>query len=41
MSVIKRKPRFEHYKNCFETTQVENKTKYLKKTLTQIVLKKS
>ena len=41
MSDINIKPRFENYKNCLETTQVANKIKNLKKTLTQIVLKKS
>ena len=41
MSAINIKPRFENYKNCLETTQVANKIKNLKKTLTQIVLKKS
>ena len=35
--VIKRKLKFEKYKNCLETTQRDNKMKYL----TYIVLKKS
>ena len=26
---IKRKIKFENYKNCFHTTELENKTKYL------------
>ena len=29
--VIKRKHKFEHYENCLETTQLENKIKHLKK----------
>ena len=27
--VIKRKLKFENYKNCFKTTQIENKISYL------------
>ena len=27
--IIKRKPKFENYKNCFEATQLENKINYL------------
>ena len=39
--VIKRKLKFENYKNCLEATQLENKINYLKKMqLTKIVLKK-
>ena len=30
-SVLKRKPKFEDCKNCFEATQLENKMKYLEK----------
>ena len=38
---IKRKLKFENYKNCSEATQLENETNYLKKIkLTQIELKK-
>ena len=29
--VIKRKLKFENYKNCLEVTQLENKTNYLEK----------
>ena len=29
---IKRKLQFQDYKNCFEATQIENKTNYLDKT---------
>ena len=29
--VIKRKLKFENYKNCLEATQLENKIKYLEK----------
>ena len=29
--VIKRKIKFENYKNCLEATQLDNKIKYLKK----------
>ena len=29
--VIKRKPKFENYKNCLEATQLENKINYLEK----------
>ena len=29
--VIKRKPKFEDYKNCLEATQLENKINYLEK----------
>ena len=39
--VIKRKFKFENYKNCYEVTQLENKITYLEKIkLTQIALKK-
>ena len=30
--VIKRKLKFENYKNCLEATQLDNKIKHLKKT---------
>ena len=30
-SVIKRKLKFENYKNCLEATQLENKINYLEK----------
>ena len=39
--VIKRKPKFENYKNCLEETQLNNKIKCTEKKLTYIVLKKS
>ena len=40
--VIKRKPKFENYKNCLEATQLDNKIKYIEKIkLTLIVLKTS
>ena len=29
--VIKRKLKFENYKNCLESTQLQNKTSYLEK----------
>ena len=29
--VIKRKLKFENFKNCLETTQLDNKINYLKK----------
>ena len=29
--VIRRKPKFENYKNCLEATQLENKINYLQK----------
>ena len=29
--VIKRKLKFENYKNCLEATQLDNKIKYLEK----------
>ena len=44
MCVIKRKLKFENYKNCLclETTQLDNKMNYLEKIkLTQIVFKKN
>ena len=31
MCVIKRKLKFQNYKNCLEATQLENKINYLKK----------
>ena len=40
--VIKRKLKFENFKNCLEATQLENKKTFLKKIkLTYIVFKKS
>ena len=40
--VIKRKLKFENYKNCFEATQIDNKIKYLEKNKIDIdSLKKS
>ena len=42
-SVIKRKLKFENYKNSLEATQLDNKINYLEKKkmkLAQIVLKK-
>ena len=41
MSVIKRKLQFENYKNCLESTKLENKLKYIAKNKINIVLKKS
>ena len=39
--VIKRKFKFENYKNCFETTQLDYKTNYLEKNKIDIdILKK-
>ena len=32
--IIKRKLKFENYKNCLETTQLENKISFLGKKLT-------
>ena len=37
---IKRKFKFENYKSCLESTQLDNKINYFKKKLTLIVLKK-
>ena len=39
--VMKRKLKFENYKNCLEATQLDNKIKYLEKYKTDIVLTKS
>ena len=40
--VMKRKPKFENYKNCLEATQLENKTNHLEKNQIDIdSLKKS
>ena len=40
--VIKRKFKFENYKNCLEATQLENKIKHLVKDRTDLdILKKS
>ena len=40
--VIKRKIKFEDYKNCLEATHIENKINYLeKRKLIQKVLKKT
>ena len=37
---MKRKLKFENYKNCLEATQLDNEINYLQKIkLTQIVLK--
>ena len=41
MHVIKRKLQFENYKNCLESTKLENKLKYIAKNKINIVLKKS
>ena len=35
--VIKRKPKFENYKNCLEATKLEIKLKYLEKSKINIV----
>ena len=35
-SVIKRKLKFESYKNCLEATQLENRINYLEKVKTDI-----
>ena len=41
-NVIKRKLRFENYKNCLEASQLENEIKHLEKIkLTKIVFKKT
>ena len=29
--IIKRKPKFDNYRNCLEATQIENKVSYLEK----------
>ena len=40
--IIKRKPKFEDYKNCLEASQLKNKIHHLEKIkLTSIVLKTS
>ena len=41
MCVMKRKLKFENYKNCLEATQLDNKMEYLEKYKTDIVLTKS
>ena len=41
MCVMKRKLKFENYKNCLEATQLDNIMKYLEKYKTDIVLTKS
>ena len=41
MCVMKRKLKFENYKNCLEATQLDNKMKSLEKYKTDIVLTKS
>ena len=38
--VIKRKLKFENYKNCLETTQLDNKTKHLEKNKINIDIPK-
>ena len=38
---MKRKLKFENYKNCLEATQLDNKMKSLEKYKTDIVLTKS
>ena len=38
--VIKRKLKFENYKNCLEATQLDNKIKYLEKNKINISFKK-
>ena len=40
MCVIKRKLKFQNYKNCLEATLLENKTNHLEKNQIYIVLKK-
>ena len=41
-NVIKRKLRFENYKNCLEASQLENEIKHLEKIkLTKIIFKKT
>ena len=37
--VIKRKIKFQDYKNCLEASQIERKINYLRKEMMQIVLK--
>ena len=37
--VIKRKVKFENYRNCFEATKLENKINYIEKKLTCIISK--
>ena len=39
--VIKRKRKSENYKNCSETTELDNKKKYLEKTMNIDSLKKN
>ena len=40
--VIKRKPKFQNYKNCLEASQLDNKIKYLEKNKIKIeILKKN
>ena len=35
-SVIKRKLKFENYKNCWEATHLENKINHLEKNITDV-----
>ena len=35
-SVIKRKLKFENYKNCWEATHLENKINHLEKNMTDV-----
>ena len=39
--VIKRKLKFENYKNCLEATQLENKINHLEKNVVKMIIKNS
>ena len=41
MCVIKRKLKFEDYKNCLEAAQLENKTNHLEKNKFNVLKKNS
>ena len=41
MCVIKRKLKFEDYKNCLEAAQLENKTNHLEKNKSNVLKKNS
>ena len=39
--VMKRKLKFENYKNCLEATQLENKINHLEKNVVKMIIKNS
>ena len=38
---MKRKLKFENYKNCLEATQLENKINHLEKNVVKMIIKNS